>query len=479
MKNSGKPMYQWPGISAEYVTHIFFFLLALPLVFTVLLGLNMIAPPWIITALVIVMFYFLAVHKWERRFADYDSITFAKKLFFISLAARLAAVVILVSLAELTWDRSFYVGAVDATRYYRVSTEVSELLRNFEFARVIPHLLMEYEFHWDNIGVPLFLGTIFSFTTNSVVWAKIIIAIMGSLSVVYIYKTADLYFESNISKLAGLLAALLPLSLFYDAVILKEPFVVFFASMVVYYASVIQKQGKLNIKNILLIVLPLAAIFLVRTAAGAVLVMALAGFFMLNRVKGTPIVSWATGMVITGLFIYLIGTFSDTWYFIERIEGGAEVGEARIAAVEGRTAWQNLGIGPLFLIISHFAPFPAVVELNPVWGHDATYYWIAGIIIWNLLSIYAILGIWEMIKRQPMETMMIWGFTVGLTLVLGITAMFTQVRQSWVVMPLMMIPAAVGLVRYKQKYIMLASLGSAFALVILWNLFRAMGRGVL
>lgn len=470
-------MYQWPGISAEYITHIFFFILALPLVLTVILGLNMIAPPWIITAVLIVMFYFFAVHKWERRYTDRDSHSFAKKLFFISVVARLFAVFVLVALAEVTWDRSFYVGAVDATRYYRVSTEVSELLRNAEFGRVIPHLLMEYGGHWDNIGVPLFLGTIFSFTTNSVIWAKVVIAVMGSLSVVYIYKTADLYFDSNISKLAGLLAAIMPLSLFYDAVILKEPFVAFLASMIVYHASVIQKKGKLNIKNISLIVIPIAAIFLVRTAAGAVLVMALAGFFTLNRVKGTPIISWATGIIIAGLFIYLIGAFSDAWYFIDRLEEGAEVGEARIAAVEGRTAWQNLGLGPIFLILSHFAPFPSVVELNPVWGHDATYYWIAGIVIWNLLAVYAILGIWHMVRKQPMETMMIWGFTVGLTLVLGVTAMFTQVRQSWVVMPLMMIPAAVGLVRYRQKYIMLISLGSAFALAILWNLFRALGRG--
>lgn len=440
----------------------------------------MIFLPWIIAAFALVYAYFSALASHERKYTAYPDKQFEKVLFRKSLKLRIIAVLVIGILGQLTWGRWEYVGAMDALRYWRVSREVADVFWSHGFSAIYPHLMAEYG-HIDNIGVPFVLGLLFAFSFKSVLLAKVFIAIMGSYSVVFIYRSASFLLDQNTARLAAWLAAFLPLSLFYDAVIMKESFVVFLTSFVIYQAIKINATGRVKMKSVLLMGAALSALFLFRTAAGAILTSTLVLFFLLNNIRGNPVYAWIVGGLAIGVFVVFLNVTGEQDYIQRRLERGTEHGDARIAQIERGTTWTDLALGPVFLVISHFAPFPAMVNIGfrfP-FNHYFTNYLIPGLISWNILAIFVLLGWWHMIKHQPRRSLMILGYTIGYTIILGMTAMFTQVRLGWNIMPMMMIPAAIGLKNYRNINWHYAALITAGLLILAWNIFRGVGRGVL
>ena len=435
---------------------------------------------WLIPNFVVVYLFFQAVMMRERAYFKFQShILFEKRLFWQAFLVRIFALFLFVIIAQLTTGRSFYVGAVDSARYYRVAAGVADVFWNAGPQHIFAYLFEEYS-AIDNHGPSLFIGLFFAFTFTNVIWGKIFIVFVGAWSVVFIYRVALLITDVPTARLAGWLAAFMPLSLFYDTVYLKESFVVFLTSYAVYASTRIIVTGGFNFWRVVRLILAVSAIFLFRAAAGAVIVTSLSVFFLVNNMRGNPVLAWLTGVIVIFSFIFMLNATGRVDDIITKIEGGAEhQADARIGQVERQTAWSDLALGPVFLVFSHFAPFPAMVNLSPPWGHDATYYWISGLIVWNILALFALLGIWRLIRENPRKSFMVNGYTVGLTIVLGLTAMFTSVRMGWTVIPMMMIPVAVGLRHYRKPFWFYLTFGIALMFILAWNLFRAIGRGVM
>jgi len=464
------------GLREKQLSALGVFLFLLFIALFARLQFNMISPLWVIISLFIVYLFFQGVLKRERTWLALPAHIFEKRLFKNGLLLRVLAVFLIAIAAQLTWGRPIFIGATDGMRYFRVAREVADVFWQEGIGFIYPHLLEEYG-SVDDIGVPLVIGLLFALTTKSVILASLFIAFLGAHSVKFIYRTASLLFDQSTARLAGLMAAFLPLSLVYEAVLLKEAFVVFLSSFVVFLATKLIVRSNVSFRNILFLGLAVFAIFLFRSAAGAVIVASMLLFFLINQVRGNPMVSWLIGFFVLFIFVYILASLGQIDYIQARLEAGFDHGEGRISVVESRTTWANLGLGPVFLILSHFAPFPSLINLSRG-QHDFTYYWVPGLIVWNILSFYALLGLWYMIKNQPRQKLMVLGYTIGYTLVLGITAMFTQVRLGWNIMPMMMIPAAVGLKNFRSMNIFYMAVAIAGLFILAWNIFRGIGRGV-
>jgi len=467
------------GLTSPQLHSIGVFLVVLLALLLLLFQFNLIVPWWVAGGFLISYIYFVAVNAQVRKHTTSSPISIEGRLFWGSLALRVLSLIVIMVIAEFTWQRPLYVGAVDTARYFRVASEVAEVFWDEGISYIYPHVMAEYEGHSDDIGLPIIIGLLFVITGPSVVIANLFIAIIGSFNVVLVYRIASLVTTQQNARLAGWLAAFMPLSLFFDVAILKETFVVFFSSLAIYMATKMVISGSITSSRLIILALSAMALFYFRTAAGAVIALCIPLFFIFNSIRKNPFYSWGAGVLAIGLFIVILNLTGDQVFILDQIEERAEHGDARLAAVEEGTQWQNLALGPILLVVAHFAPFPSMIELNPVWGHDITYYWIGGLVAWNILAYFALMGIWQMIRTQPRQTIMIWGFVAGYTLVLGMTAMFTQVRLGWNVMPMMMIPAAIALRHYQSRKHIILSLIIAGVFILAWNIFRGLGRGVL
>ncbi len=467
-------------INKRHLSGILLMLLVVVFTLIVLVNLNLKTPVWIFSAVIIVLGYFYAVNVFEKRNRHISPYKFGIKLFKYSLVARLLSGTIIVILAQIETGRSLYIGAVDGARYHRVSMEVAEVFWSSGIGQIYTHVYAEYG-HMDNTGVPLVIGMVYAFTTNSVLIANLFIALLGSFSVYFIYKTASIFYDQQTAKLAGILSAFLPLSLYFDTVIMKEAFVVFFSSASIYLTAKMVKLNKISILNMILLGLCMAALFFFRTAVGAVIVSIVIFYFAFNRGFNKLVINWFVGSSVVFIFLYFVGSTGHAELLLERITTASDFGEGRVSTLERRLTWQNLALGPVFIFISHFAPFPSMIEIPSTFGynHGTTHYWIGPLIAWNIMAYYAVLGMWEMVRKKPFDTLIIWGYTAGFTFVLGYTVMFTAVRFGWNAMPMMMIPVAIGLIRYRNMNYFYLYLCFAGFLIIAWNLFRGVGRGIL
>jgi len=111
--------------------------------------------------------------------------------------------------------------------------------------------------------------------------------------------------------------------------------------------------------------------------------------------------------------------------------------------------------------------------------HDATYYWVSGLMIWNFLAWFGLIGLWKAFTGKFSESLPVWGFAAGYSVILGITALFTVVRFNYNAMPLFIILIAVG-IKYRHEFpYWKLWLPCAVALIFAWNFFRLAGRGAL
>lgn len=454
--------------------------LIINLILVVFFGTRLIAPEWLFANLGFLAFFFVIVNIVSIRAGKNTSTDYGRQIFWMAWGVRLVFMTILVIIAELTWDQPFYVGAVDAARYHRVASELSQLLAAGNFQSVFPHLAGEYLEYTDNYGVPLVLSVVYTFFGQSVIVGKVFITLMGAGTAFFAYKTAKLITDEWTSRLAGILIAFFPLSLFYSSVILKEEFVVFLSMVGIFLLTKSVVKGRVKLWEIGVLIASVSILFLFRTAAGALMVSLVVGVFFMNRIKGSVLVSLSISVLILSGFFYFIDAFGEVDYYVERISGVFDYSEARIRSIaEGNTLASIVGI-PTFVILSFIAPFPSMVYL-PVGNlpHDDTYYWIAGLMIWNFLIYFGLVGFWKLVKQNLSESLAVWGFAVGYTIILGVTALFTAVRFGYNAMPAFFILIAIGIKHRDEFPWWKLYLIGAVGLILAWNYFRLAGRGMM
>ena len=451
------------------------------LLITGFFGVQALPPEWMMVNIGVLSLFFILLNIVSVRSEPTGDESYAGKLFWMALIARVVAVFALVSLAELTWDRPFYVGAVDETRYHRVATEVAQIITDGNFSLIIPHLLHEYMGLFDNIGVPLILGPVYALFGNSVIVGKLFFALMGTGTVVLVYKTTRLIWDESVARLAGILMAFFPLALFYSSVILKEEFVAFLVMLGIYILVKGVINNRLGFWDIVLLLFAMSFIFLFRTAAGALLVTLVAGTFVFNRFGGSKVFSLFTVGAVFLIFYYFMDMFVELDQYFDRITGVDEYSEARVRNVARGNVLATIVGTPVYVVLSFVAPFPSMVQTSLRFDvtHDATYYWVSGLMIWNFLAYFGIIGLWKAFTGKFSESLPVWGFAAGYSVILGITALFTVVRFNYNAMPLFIILIAVG-IKYRHEFpYWKLWLPCAVVLIVAWNFFRLAGRGAL
>jgi len=471
--NHQQPTY-WPGSYSVYAIGA-----ALIAVLAVVgfFGTAVIPAHWLAINLGVVAAFFIALNRLSIRSLSNTETSFFWKLFWLAWLTRLVYMLAIVYLAEFTTGRQFYVGAVDATRYYRVAGEVAQLIYTGQIGSVYQHVMLEYNFLMDNVGVPLVLGFVFALFGQSVITAKVFFTIMGTGTVLLVYKTTRLLWDESVARLAGILMAIFPIALFYSSVILKEEFVVFLGMVVIYLLTKSVIEKRVGIWDLFFLLTALIGVFLFRSAAGVVLVSLVAGTYLMNRVGGSKVVSLFVSLIILGAFFWFMDVFGELDYFVGRVEGAADFQEGRVRNIQQGNIFITLIGTPVFVVLSFLAPFPSMVYLPIPFAHDHTYYWIGGLMIWNFLIWFGLIGLWKAFRELPGKSIAVWGYAAGYSIVLGITALFTAVRFGYNVMPMFMILVAVG-IKYRDEfpYWKLYLIGAVF-LIFAWNFVRLAGRG--
>jgi hypothetical protein len=436
---------------------------------------------WLTMNFLVIVFFFYKLNKITSSTYYMGSVAFTSKIFWYAWLSRLVTMIILYVVALYTWDKPFYVGAVDAIKYHRVATEVAELIDLGNLRAILPYVMAQYDGLPDNIGVPLFIGLLYSIFGVSPLFAKVVLTLIGTGTVIFTYKTTRLIWNESVAKVAAIILAFFPLSLFYSSVILKEEFVVFLVSISIFLTTKMIVTRKIKLFQLISLICAMALIFLFRTAAGTLIVSLVAISLVINRFGGNIGVAIVFTILLYLGLVTMINVFGDVDYYIGRLEEFDDFSEKRISSISEGNTLATIAGTPIYIALSFISPFPAMVK-TPIaenLPHDDTYYWIGGLIVWNFLMFFGFTGLWHAMKESSKKGFVIWGYAVGYSIILGVTAMFTAVRFGYNIMPVFCILIAVGISKLKKIRPWRFYLIGAVGLILAWNIFRLAGRGML
>ena len=445
---------------------------------------QMVHPIWIAFTLFIVFWYFITLTQYSAWWQWYSDEKFQKKLFWHSFGYRLVTGLIIMVVSQATWDSPVYVGAVDAKTYHQIAIQAAEQFSRFNF---VEGFNLTHLGEIDNSGPGVFYGILYIFTggfyTSSIIFGSLI----GALSVVYLYKTARIIWGEAIGRASGLMYMHFPLALFYSTVTLKEGIVAVFIIIIAYIITRAINKMNLTLAHLLVLIASLISLFLFRTAVGLGCLMLVTTAFLVNRYRGSFIVSIFIGLFSVGAFFWVMYSIGEIEYFIQEAGTATTVGQQRTIELLGSDEIDIIGVSitdlalfPIYIIAAVFAPFPGFVEVGTVFNtpFDHNYMNAPGRLIWNVLAYFSVIGFWYAIRDKLMNSLFVWGFSAGYLLILIITVTFTRERFAFLGMPLLLILATVGIYRTRSNTLWYIYLCGLLAVVIFWNYLRLSTRGL-
>ena len=471
----------------NYTLAALVFTVSLFLFFVLVFGNRIVAPIWIPISLGVVAWYFYTLHKYSIHWQHYDSETFEKKLFWHSLIYRILFGIIMITVAELTWQRPFYVGARDAVAYHVYALQVAEHLSVFNFSDAFN--AANFTDRVDDSGPAMLIGFVYIFTFGYYFSAVLLYTVLGAFTVVYLYKTAQIIWGEAIARLAGLMLMPFPLALFYSSVTLKEGIVTFLLMFIVYIMTRAINGLKVSVTQWSLLVVFLASLFFFRTPVGLGCVVLVTTAFLSNKYRGSYAASLLIGTFSMGAFFVFMYYLGEIDYFLDRASTASSVGQQRSAVLFGDGDVQVIGLSimdlllsPIYLAVSLLAPFPSFVEVATYHGtsFDQNNYNAPGRLVWNILAYFSVIGIWHTFKERDrlFSSLMVWGFTFGYMYILIATVTFTRERFAYIGMPLLLIFAAIGVYKTKNRLLWYVYLIGLVGIVLLWNALRLGVRGL-
>jgi hypothetical protein len=210
-----------------------------------------------------------------------------------------------------------------------------------------------------------------------------------------------------------------------------------------------------------------------------ILVASLSMFMQLK--KRRLIVNLLVTALLLGGYLYFLQSTGKAEVYYKQYTDTEDFVEQRIITGSKVNPYTAVVNAPVYLGISLFAPFPSIVSVPISFGreipHDEYYYHVAGCIVWVILAFFSLIGLYYTIRFRRQELAPVWIFIVGYQFILIRAILITSVRFTYPAKPFLLMMAAYGIYKLKNKKWFSLYLIAAFIMIVGWNYVRLKGRG--
>lgn len=439
---------------------------------------------WLLSGMLIVGLFMASLNHTTHNWISLPKKKFLLVVFTWSLLLRLATMVLLYFVFEHFTGSPFEIGVgYDDHTYHVLGTEIASGWKHGDFGvfKYIP-------FGFSYIGYPIFCGILYYVFVPSTIVARIVNCIIGSFSVLLVYKMGQCLWGESVGRNAGILAMLFPNMVYYSATQHKDTILAFLVLFVTYNILKLSHDKRIKFWNIGLTLFALSSLFTFRAAVAALLIVCiLIACMIYPKVQSFSNQALKT---VTAVFIIVATSF-----LLIKIGGGESSLNRIVFGIKYRNLkiekWATYGsLGSkytspsLFAAIVFPAPFPTLVDIPldttfaPI---RSEFYHIGTILVWNILSFFALLGMLDAMKNQFRISMPLWFFTISYLAALALMNYVMDIRYRLAVAPFLIIFAALGLHRRSNNrialwfiYLLIISI-----LTFIYNYYRLAGRGML
>ena len=440
---------------------------------------------WWIFGLVSVLGFFAFANRQTKLWLNTRPMAFAKKLFWSAFAIRVVWVLISYWLYYEWTGTGFSINAADELFYDATAHYAADMLREGDW-----HLytnVRDYSgYAFSDSGYPMYLSLIYWIFFDSILIARLIKAALSAWTAVLIYKTASRNFDESTGRMAGIFCMLMPNLIYYCSFQLKEIEMVFLAMLFVERADWLLRQPKLKFMPTMAVMLIPMALFMIRTALAATLVMAFFCALLLTTGRASGLGKRIVlSIAAAGFVILMLFTSTSIGEDVKRMWDTR--GSGQRSNMEWRTTRANGNKFAKYASATVFAPmiftipFPTMTETP---GQENQKMIHGGNFIKNIMSYFTIMalvillfsGAW---RKHVLPIAVLCGYLVVL-----VFSNFAQSERFHLpILPLIMMFAAVGVSLIKENpwikryfnywcvLMFLAALG--------WNWFKLAGRGMI
>jgi len=437
---------------------------------------------WLFAGFMVVLLFFIGVNYSLKNWSSLHTRTFLTKVFLYSLIIRIIATVFLYFVFLKVNGTPFSIEQADEYNYHNFAIDIASAWQDGDF-----EVIRWFPWGFSYIGYPVFCGSLYFLFGSSTIVARIANCVINSFSVLLIYKISKLLWDEHISRAASIIAMLFPWMIFYSAVQLKDVVLTFIVLFALYEVISLYQNKKASFLKILFAVISVTLIFTFRTVVGAIAIISIFAYFVLQLYKPMRfnLLRFFLGIgIVLGSFLFLmiIGGKEASY---NRLTSGYQLSDVR------PTKWVTYGsnlsnyasIG-LFSILAFPAPFPTVVDVpndSSTRSVRPEYYHIGTTLTWNILSFFALIGMYITIKSNFRKSSPLWIFSLLYLFTLAQSTFIMDERFKLVITPFLIMFTVVGM-QYKWRnknklWILYLLILGVF--IFGWNYFRLSGRGIL
>lgn len=441
---------------------------------------------WWIFGLVSVLGFFAFANRQTKLWLNTRPMAFTKKLFWSAFALRAVWVLVSYWLYYEWTGTHFSIGAADERDYHELALYGSRLLSEGNFNLYTNISSYGGNVLFSDMGYPIYLSIIYWIFGDSILIARIIKAALSAWISVLIYKLASRNFGESTGRVAGIFCMLMPNLMYYCSFQLKEVEMVFLAMLFVERADWLLRQPKLKLMPTVAVMLIPLALFTIRTALAATLVMAFFCALLLTtgRVSG---LGKRIVLSVAALGFVIVMMFTSTSIGDDVKQMWNTRGSTQQSNMEWRTTRANGNQFAKYASATVFAPmiftipFPTMTETPHQENQKMIH---GGNFVKNILSYFTIMALFILLftgnwRKHVLPLAVLCGYLVVL-----VFSNFAQSERFHLpILPLTMMFAALGISlmkenpwikRYFNYWCVLM-----FLAAIAWNWFKLAGRGMI
>ena len=440
---------------------------------------------WWMFGLISVLGFFYFANRQTKLWLNTRPMAFAKKLFWSAFAIRVVWVLISYWLYYEWTGTGFSINAADELLYDAIAHYAANMLREGDW-----HLytnVRDYSgYAFSDSGYPMYLSLIYWIFFDSILIARLIKAALSAWTAVLIYKTASRNFDESTGRMAGIFCMLMPNLIYYCSFQLKEVEMVFLAMLFVERADWLLRQPKLKFMPTMAVMLIPMALFMIRTALAATLVMAFFCALLLTtgRVSG---IGKRIVLSVAALGFVIVMMFTSTSIGDDVKQMWNTRGSTQQSNMEWRTTRDNGNKFAKYASATVFAPmiftipFPTMTETPHQENQKMIH---GGNFVKNILSYFTIMALFILLftgnwRKHVLPLAVLCGYLVVL-----VFSNFAQSERFHLpILPLTMMFAALGVSLMKENPWIKTYFNYwcvlMFLAAIAWNWFKLAGRGMI
>ena len=469
----------WPLMYTEYAL---FAALVLISIHYMVFG-TMVMPPLVLLfGLAIVVFFFLALHRYSQRWRRLPMARFYRRLFWHALVYRLIFVGVMLLLTQWLDPSSypFEIRAADSWVYHDVGIQVADGIRNGRMFNVLNDTWRSYN-DW---GHSIYVGLLYYVFGPRFLVVRIFNVLFGTLTAVYVGKIAEYVFGRSAGRMAGILAMLMPAFWWYGGMHLKETVMIFLIVLPCYQVVKIIHTGKMNPQGLALMLGAIFALFYYRSFLPPLVILCIGGYLLLNvlrkkRNRGVILVSTLAFVLAMGWIISSFGFQSGISETVEQSYGLLDHQLTNIAREVEEISFEKGIVTPFILAGAVVTPFPTLLDVSK--RQLSIYVRYQNDVVRNFLYFFSFLGIWYGVRRKLNESALVVLFPLGYILILTLSGVSFQARFQVPTLPFMIILMAGGFHMAKPKLLNRwpMYLAVIMAAILAWNYFKVIIRGLM